>query len=72
LTVSCGQIIAALENNNWSGMREQIKGIALKHGADLFGIAPVDRFDGAPEGFHPRNLYSRAESVIVFSVKLPT
>jgi len=53
-------------------MRERIKEIVFKHGADLFGIAPVARFDGAPKGFHPRSVYSRTESVIAFAVKLPT
>jgi epoxyqueuosine reductase len=53
-------------------VRERIKETVLKHGADLFGIAPVARFDGAPEGFHPRNVYFRTESVIVFAIGLPT
>ena len=53
-------------------MRGQIKELVLKHGADLFGIAPVGRFDGAPKGFHPSSIYSRTESVIVFAVKLPS
>jgi epoxyqueuosine reductase len=53
-------------------VREQIKEIVFKNGADLFGIAPVDRFDGAPKGFHPRSVYSRTESAIVFALKLPT
>ena len=53
-------------------MRKQIKEIVIKHGADLFGIAPIARFDGAPEGFHPRSVYSRTESVIVFAIGLPT
>jgi epoxyqueuosine reductase len=53
-------------------MREEIKELVFKHGADLFGIAPVDRFDDAPKGFHPFNIYSKTESVIVFAVKLPS
>ena len=52
-------------------MRERIKEIVIKHGADLFGIAPAGRFDGAPGGFHPRDIYSKTESVIVFAVRLP-
>ncbi len=33
--------------------QNEIKQIVIKHGADLFGIASIDRFDGAPKGFHP-------------------
>jgi hypothetical protein len=33
--------------------QNEIKHIVIKSGADLFGIAPIDRFDGAPKGFHP-------------------
>ena len=53
-------------------VREKIKEIVFKHRADLFGIAPVGRFSGAPKGFHPRNIYSKTEAVIVFAVKLPS
>lgn len=53
-------------------MRERIREIAVGHGINLFGIASVDRFEGAPKGFHPRDIYSRTESVIVFAVKIPT
>ena len=53
-------------------VREKIKEIVFKHRADLFGIAPVGRFNGAPKGFHPRNIYSKTEAVIVFAVKLPS
>lgn len=49
----------------------EIKKIVLTLGADLCGIASVDRFDKAPEGFHPKDLYSECKSVIVFAKKLP-
>jgi len=49
----------------------EIKEIVLKLGADLCGIASVDRFDKAPEGFQPKDLYSECKSVIVFAKKLP-
>lgn len=49
----------------------EIKKIVLSLGADLCGIASVDRFDKAPEGFHPKDLYSECKSVIVFAKKLP-
>lgn len=49
----------------------EIKNIVLTLGADLCGIASVDRFDKAPDGFHPKDLYSDCKSVIVFAKKLP-
>ena len=52
--------------------KEKIKEVALKNGVDLFGIASIDRFEYAPEGFHPRDIYDRTETVIVFAIKLPT
>ena len=51
--------------------KEKIKYIAFKHGVDLFGVASVDRFEKAPKGFHPKDIYSKAESVIAFAIKLP-
>ena len=52
--------------------REEIKNIAFDKGVDLFGIATVDRFKNAPKGFHPRDIYSKTESVIAFAIKLPS
>ncbi|MDI6704914.1 MAG: epoxyqueuosine reductase [Bacillota bacterium] len=50
----------------------QIKAAAKNLGADLCGIAPGDRFNEAPEGFRPMDIYSECRSVIVFAKKLPT
>lgn len=47
-----------------------IKEHILSQGADLVGIAPVDRFDGAPRGHHPRDLLPTARSVISFGIRL--
>jgi epoxyqueuosine reductase QueG len=49
-----------------------IKSAALELGADICGIAPVDRFSSAPKGFHPRDIYSDCRSVLVFAKKLPS
>jgi epoxyqueuosine reductase len=49
----------------------EIKELARQSGADLCGIAPVERFLNAPEGFHPLNIYSGAKSVIAFAVREP-
>lgn len=48
-----------------------VKNLAHQLGADLCGIAPVGRFEDAPEGFHPADIYGKAESVIVFAKRLP-
>jgi epoxyqueuosine reductase QueG len=48
-------------------IKEIIKGL----GADLCGIAPVDRFNEAPKGFHPRDIYKDSKSVVVFAKRLP-
>jgi epoxyqueuosine reductase QueG len=50
----------------------KIKKISQVLGADLCGIAPVDRFNNAPEGFKPTDIYSKAKSVIVYARRLPT
>ena len=40
-------------------------------GADLCGIASLDRFDGAPKGFHPLDVFPACKSVISFSCRFP-
>jgi epoxyqueuosine reductase len=51
--------------------KEKIKKVAFGKGVDLFGIASVDRFENAPQGFHPKDIYSKTQSVIVFAIRLP-
>jgi epoxyqueuosine reductase len=51
---------------------QNVKEIVYKNGADLFGVASIDRFENAPKGFHPRDIYSKTKSVIVFAKRLPT
>jgi len=50
---------------------EEVKSLVLEMGADLCGIAPVERFAGAPEGFHPRDIWPGCRSVLVFACRLP-
>jgi len=50
---------------------EKIKQIVLNKGADLCGIANIDRFTNAPFGFHPVDIYKECKSVIVFAKSLP-
>jgi epoxyqueuosine reductase len=49
----------------------RIKLLAKNLGADLCGIAPVDRFNSAPDGFRPNDIYSKAKSVIAYAKRLP-
>jgi len=48
-----------------------IKELVLSLGADVCGVASVDRFESAPEGFRPRDIYADCQSVVVFAKKLP-
>jgi len=50
---------------------EQVKSIILNLGADLCGIANIDRFADTPDGFHPLDIYKECKSVIVFAKRLP-
>lgn len=52
-------------------MKNQIKELVLSFGADVCGVANVDRFSGAPAGFHPRDIFPDCKSVIVFGIALP-
>jgi epoxyqueuosine reductase len=48
-----------------------IKEFVSKQGADVCGIAGIDRFISAPDGFHPRAVYNNTRSVIVFGTQFP-
>ena len=48
-----------------------IKKSAIQYGADICGIATVDRFAGAPKGFHPCDIYPDCRSVVVFAARFP-
>lgn len=52
-------------------IEEAIKSLARDLGADLCGIAPVARFDDAPAGFQPRDIFPRAKSVVVLAKRFP-
>jgi len=49
----------------------EVKQILYTLGADLCGVAPISRFDEAPEGFHPLDVLPACKSVIVFAKKFP-
>jgi epoxyqueuosine reductase len=48
---------------------EKVKEIARSLGADLCGIAPVERFGNAPQGYHPLDVMPSCRSVIVIACR---
>ncbi|MEJ2647109.1 MAG: hypothetical protein P8016_01715 [Sedimentisphaerales bacterium] len=48
-----------------------LKEIAIEYGADLCGIASIERFREAPEGFRPIDIYPDTKSVVVIAKKMP-
>lgn len=52
-------------------MKEKIKNIFESLGADIFGIANIKRFNDAPVGFHPTDIYENCKSVLVFAKCMP-
>lgn len=52
-------------------INKEVKEIVFKLGADLCGIASIDRFDEAPEGFHPVDVLPTCKSVISFGCRFP-
>ena len=51
--------------------KEELKNIASSLGADLCGVASIDRFNDAPKGFHPLDVFPACKSVISFAVRFP-
>jgi ferredoxin len=49
---------------------EEVKALARRAGADLAGIASMDRFEGAPPQMDPRHIFPDAKSAIVIGVRI--
>ena len=49
----------------------EVKAQAMKLGADLCGVASVERFAGAPPGHRPQDIYPDCRSVIVLAQRIP-
>lgn len=47
----------------------ELKRLAFSNGADLCGIASIDQFGKAPEGFHPYDVLPECCSVVTIAVK---
>lgn len=50
---------------------EQVKKAARHLGADLVGIASLDRFDGAPKQQDPRYIFPDAKALIALAFRIP-
>lgn len=50
-------------------LTKQVKDYALECGVDIVGVASIDRFEGAPNGFHPTDVMKSTRSVITFARK---
>ena len=50
---------------------EGVKRLAKQLGADLCGIASMDRFEGAPKEQDPRYIQPTAKSCIVLAFRIP-
>lgn len=52
-------------------MKDRIREIVVAEGADVCGIAGIERFAEAPEGFSPLDIWSKCRSVVAFGIALP-
>lgn len=50
---------------------KSVKELFLSLGADLCGVASLDRFKGAPQGYHPSDVMPSCKSVISFGCRFP-
>ena len=50
---------------------KMIKQAAFEAGADLCGIGPMSRFDGAPDVMNPQFLFPQAKSCIAMAFRIP-
>jgi len=48
-----------------------VKKRIFQYGADVCGVAPVNRFVDAPKGFHPCDIYPDCRSIVVFASRFP-
>ena len=60
-----------IQSNNGRKLTSQmVKDFALKNGADLIGIASIDRFKNAPVETHPHSIMPSCKSVVVVSGRI--
>lgn len=51
--------------------KEYLRRIIMDYGAQVCGFADIERFEDAPSGFHPCDIYSQCKSVVAFGISLP-
>jgi epoxyqueuosine reductase QueG len=51
-------------------IEDEITALLKNSGANIVGIADVERFDGAPRGHHPCDFIANARSVVTFGIAL--
>ena len=51
-------------------LTHELTAMAKAQGASLVGVAPVERFQGAPTGHHPTELLPGAQVVVSFGIRL--
>lgn len=51
-------------------LTQELRELALAEGAVLFGVAGVDRFDGAPRGHHPAEMVRGSKVVVTVGIPL--
>lgn len=49
----------------------EVKDLMVSLGADICGIASMDRFGSAPKGYHPQDVLPTCRSVISFGCRFP-
>ena len=52
------------------GLKEDLREISMRLGADLFGVASVDALNDAPLGHRPTDILPNAKSIIVLGMKM--
>ena len=52
-------------------LTDRVKNLAIELGADLVGVAPVERFKNAPLRMSPKGLLPGARSVVVAAIHHP-
>jgi epoxyqueuosine reductase len=50
---------------------ERLKEVARGCGADIVGVAPIERFENAPPEAHPASMWPDVKSVVVFGLRIP-
>ena len=52
--------------------KEDVKKLFFSRGAELCGIADMERFAEAPKGFHPRDVLPDCKTAISFAMRIPS